>query len=303
MPPSASAGAMFSCGLPRCLCCFPAHCGSFITAPPLRTRRASIRPLSCCFCRSAGRVLPLVCCCAHFKRLRAAFHNLHSRIFRHGIFDLPRLHPVQIRCFRLQQRDSACGQHRFLLYALFHLPLCGQHGRKTRKISCRTPIHCAHCFCGSGCDRFWQSGLLNIFRQPEGGITSLLGGISLFCAALAVILVLSVQSLTPTTCPSLPAAIVRTDAGSAALTPSAASEFTSCPAATAQTIFSGTVSNAPRRKNTFAKNAKKGLTNSAIRTCCLPHTSAPYPNAPQSTASSRGTGSTHATERSSSAWQ
>lgn len=154
MPPSASAGAMFSCGLPRCLCCFPAHCGSFITAPPLRTRRASIRPLSCCFCRSAGRVLPLVCCCAHFKRLRAAFHNLHSRIFRHGIFDLPRLHPVQIRCFRLQQRDSACGQHRFLLYALFHLPLCGQHGRKTRKISCRTPIHCAHCFCGSGCDRF-----------------------------------------------------------------------------------------------------------------------------------------------------
>lgn len=49
---------------------------------------------------------------------------------------------------------SACGQHRFLLYALFHLPLCGQHGRKTRKISCRTPIHCAHCFCGSGCDRF-----------------------------------------------------------------------------------------------------------------------------------------------------
>lgn len=36
---------------------------------------------------------------------------------------------------------------------------------------------------------FWQSGLLNIFRQPEGGITSFLGGISLFCAALAVILV------------------------------------------------------------------------------------------------------------------
>lgn len=81
MPPSVSAGAMFSCGLPRCLCCFPAHCGSFITAPPLRTRRASVRPLSCCFCRSAGRVLPLVCCCAHFKRLGAAFHNLHSRIF------------------------------------------------------------------------------------------------------------------------------------------------------------------------------------------------------------------------------
>lgn len=121
MPPSASAGAMFSCGLPRCLCCFPAHCGSFITAPPLRTRRASVRPLSCCFCRSAGRVLPLVCCCAHFKRLGAAFHNLHSRIFRHGIFDLPRLHPVQIRCFRLQQRDSACGQHRFccMLYFIY----------------------------------------------------------------------------------------------------------------------------------------------------------------------------------------
>lgn len=121
MPPSASAGAMFSCGLPRCLCCFPAHCGSFITAPPLRTRRASIRPLSCCFCRSAGRVLPLVCCCAHFKRRGAAFHNLHSRIFRHGIFDLPRLHPVQIRCFRLQQRDSACGQHRFccMLYFIY----------------------------------------------------------------------------------------------------------------------------------------------------------------------------------------
>lgn len=133
---------------------FPAHCGSLLSAPPLRTRRASVRPLSCCFlsfCRSCSAFGMLL---RSFQKARSGFSQPALPCFSARHFCLPRLHPVQIRCFRLQQRDSACGQHRFLLYALFHLPLCGQHGRKTRKSCCRTPIHCAHCFCGSGCDRF-----------------------------------------------------------------------------------------------------------------------------------------------------
>ncbi len=149
---------------------------------------------------------------------------------------------------------------------------------------------------------FWQSGLLNIFRQPEGGITSFLGGISLFCAALAVILVFIGAKLNSDNMP-LPACGDRSDGRRLRSLDPISGVGVYIMSRRNGAIFSGTVSNAPRRKNTFAKNVKKGLTNSAIRTCCLPHTSAPYPNAPQSTASSRDTGSTHATERSSSAWQ
>ena len=48
-----------------------AHCGSFITVPPLRTRRASVRPLSCCFlsfCRS----------CSAFGMLLRSFQKAQS---------------------------------------------------------------------------------------------------------------------------------------------------------------------------------------------------------------------------------